>query len=167
MNTNNPDQEDTKSQRKRDMTALQKLGEKLVNLPESQLARIPLDSTLLDAVNRARSIKSHEAKRRQLQYIGKIMRSVDPEPIQAALDKIENTSQEYKAGFHKIERWRDRLLTEGDTALEQFINEFPESDHQYLRQLARKAQQDYLNNKKSGAERELFRYVRDLIENRK
>lgn len=85
---NNIPEKISKSERKRQMLALQKIGETLVKLSDAQLAQIPLDDTLLDAVNFARSLKSHEAKRRQLQYIGKLMRHIDPAPIQAALEKF-------------------------------------------------------------------------------
>ncbi len=80
----------SKSQRKRDMIALQKLGESLLKLTPDKLARIPLDESLHDAILVAHSIKSHEARRRQLQYIGRLMRNVDPAPIEKALEKIKN-----------------------------------------------------------------------------
>lgn len=154
----------TKSALKRQMEALQKIGEALVALPEAQLKKIPLENPLLDAIMTARSLKSHEAKRRQLQYIGKIMRNIDVEPVQAALEKVQNKSREGKAQFHQIERWRDRLIAEGDTALEQFIEQYPDADRQHIRQLMRKAQQDVKKQKNTGGETELFRYVRDLVE---
>src|SRR5947207_4279167 len=154
----------TKSERKRQMLALQKLGEILVALPEVQLKKIPLDNLLLDAVNMARSLKSHEAIRRQLQYIGKIMRNIDPAPIQIALEKIQGTHQKNKAQFHQIERWRDKLIAEGDSALEKLLEQYPEIDRQQIRQLIRNAQHDVLNNKNSGSETELFRYLRCFIE---
>lgn len=147
----------SKSQRKRDMTALQKIGETLVRLPAAQLAKIPLESVLYEAILLARQLKSHEAIRRQMQYIGKLMRFVDPIPIQAALDKIESKSKQGKAQFHLIERWRDRLIAEDDATLQQFLDEFPGSDRQRLRQLIRHAK------KNISAHSELFRYLRDVI----
>src|SRR6185312_5207679 len=83
----------TKSALKRQMTALQKMGEILVALPESQLKKIPLENPLHDAIYAARSLKSHEAKRRQMQYIGKLMRKIDPLPIEIALEKIQQKNQ--------------------------------------------------------------------------
>jgi len=154
----------TKSALKRQMTALQKMGEILVGLPEAQLLKIPLENPLLDAVKTARSLKSHEAKRRQLQYIGKIMRHIDVEPIQIALEKIQDKSQKSKAEFHQIERWRDRLITEGDLALEKFLEQYPDADRQHIRQLMRKAQNDVAKQKNTGGETELFRYLRGLVE---
>ena len=152
----------TKSELKRQMTALQKMGEILVELPEAQLKKIPLEHPLLDAVNHARSLKSHEAKRRQLQYIGKLMRNIDATPIQFALEKIQSKNQQSKAHFHQIERWRDRLIAEGDPALEKLIEQHPHIDRQHVRQLIRSAQQDVAKGKNSGSKTELFRYLQAL-----
>lgn len=150
----------SKSQLKRDMANLQKLGEKLVELTAGQLAQVPMDETLADAVDMARSLKNNEARRRQMQYIGRLMRDIDPKPIEDAIEKIQLKSQQNKAVFHQIERWRDRLIAEGDKQLEIFIDKFPHSDRQHLRQLVRNAQQA-----KSGADTELFRYIRQIVEN--
>lgn len=154
----------TKSALKRQMTALQKMGETLVDLPEAQLKKIPLENPLLDAIKTARSLKSHEAKRRQLQYIGKLMRNIDAEPIQSALEKVQNKNQQSKAQFHQIERWRDKLIAEGDTALEKLLEQYPDADRQHIRQLMRKAQNDVTQQKNTGGETELFRYLRLLID---
>jgi ribosome-associated protein len=148
----------SKSQRKRDMTALQKMGETLVRLPAAQLAKIPLESTLADAIALARTITGHEALRRQMQYIGKLMRFVDPEPIHAALEGIESKSKFSKAQFHLIERWRDRLIAEDDDALQAFLEKFPTTSRQQLRQLVRNAK------RRETADTELFRYIRKIIE---
>jgi ribosome-associated protein len=148
----------SKSQRKRDMTALQKMGETLVRLPAAQLSKIPLEPVLAEAITQAQKLTSHEAIRRQMQYIGKLMRFVDPEPIQAALEKIESKSKQSKAHFHLIERWRDRLIVEDDAALQAFLEAFPESGRQHLRQLVRNAK------KRTSADTELFRYLRKMIE---
>jgi len=141
------------------MIALQKLGEALVNLPAAQLAEIPLDPLLLEAVDAARSYKSHEAKRRQLQYIGRLMREIDPEPIQFALEKIQSKGKQAKAQFHQVERWRDKLIEDGDKALQPFLEKFPNTDHTRLRQLVRNAQQE-----KTGADTQLFRYLKQIID---
>lgn len=153
-----PDDRPSKSQRKRDMIALQKIGEILVELPAPKLAKIPMSERLSDAVAEARALKSHEAKRRQMQYIGRIMRDEDPQPIEEALAKIQSKHQHDKAQFHQIERWRDKLKAEGDVQLEDFLNQFPNGDAQHLRQLTRNAQL-----KKVGADTELFRYLRQII----
>ena len=169
MIDNDPDHDSTpepltKSALKRQMTALQEIGEILVDLPAAELKKIPLENPLLDAIMTARSLKSHEARRRQLQYIGKIMRHTDVSPIQNALEILQNKSRQGKAHFHQMERWRDRLVKEGDVALEEFLERYPMADRQHIRQLMRKAQKDVLHQKKTGGETELFRYLRELIE---
>lgn len=152
----------SKSQRKRDMTALQKLGEILVKLSPSDLAKIPLDNQLAEAIAAAQTITNHEGKRRQLQYIGRLMREVDPAPIQEAIDKIQSKHQFAQAQFHQLEHWREKLINEGDTALQTFIQQFPEADHQHVRQLIRNAQKERKDGKNAGASTELFRYLRGL-----
>ncbi len=153
----------SKSQRKRDSTNLQKIGEALIELSESQLDKITLPDDLREAVLFAHTLKSHESIRRHLQFIGKLMRNVDAEPIELAISKIKSDSNISTAKFHRIEKWRDKLITEGDTELQNFIEKYPEADRQQLRQIVRKAQFDRKNNKNTGGETELFRYLRDIL----
>ncbi len=153
----------SKSHAKREMQALQELGEKLVALPAAQLAKLPLSDELIEAIRLAQTLKANEGKRRQLQFIGKLMRNVDPLPIQAALETLRQETKKNLAHFHKMEEWRDRLLAEGDEALQAFLEAYPQADRQRLRQLQRKAQQDYLKNSKTGAGTELFKYLRALL----
>lgn len=160
---NNLSQRPSKSQRKREMLAMQELGKTLVELPASELSQIPLEPRLAEAIEAARVITIHEAKRRQLQYIGRLMRDTDLAPIEEALDKIHRKNQSSKAAFHQIERWRDRLIVEKDIALQEFLEKFPTSDRQKLRQLIRKSREDRAADKNSGAETELFRYLRDIL----
>lgn len=152
-------QRDSKSKRKRDMIALQKMGEQLVNLPAAQLDKIPLDPVLADAIADARNINSREGKRRQLQYIGRLMRNADLEPIQSALDKLALKSGQSKAKLHQTERWRDQLIAEDDSALQAFLDQYPDVDRQKLRQLVRNAKKAL-----RGADTELFRYLRQIID---
>lgn len=154
-------EEVSKSSIKRDMAALQKIGEALVKLAQSQLDKIPLPPQLLDAINLARSLKTRESIRRQLQYIGKLMRNVDVAPIQEALRKLQFTNAQITKEFHEIENWRERLIKEGDEAIQEYMNLYPDTDRQKLRQLVRKAQHDRKQEKNTGAETELFRYLRD------
>jgi ribosome-associated protein len=149
----------SKSHRKREMIALQKLGEALVNLPEAQLDNIPLDEKLFDAITMARSITNFEGKRRQMQYIGRLMRDADVKPIEEALARFQLKHQNSTAQFHQTERWRDKLMAEGDEKIQEFILAFPDTDRQRLRQLTRNAKL-----LKSGADTELFRYIRQMIE---
>lgn len=153
----------SKTQRKNAMLDLQKLGEALIELSESQLAQIPLDDDLLAAIQTAHKLKTHESIRRHLQFIGKKMRKIDPEPIRLALKKIHLIKDQVTAKFHKIEEWRTQLISGGDEALQTFLEAYPLADRQRLRQLIRKATRDHVNNTNSGAETELFRHLRELL----
>lgn len=159
-----PDNE-SKSQRKEDMLALQKIGESLIKLTEEQLTTIDLPDNLLTAIQHIKSLTSNEAKRRQLQYIGKIMRQIDPELIKQTLKCIEFIHEKNTAQFHHIEEWRTKLLIHGDDALNSFLGDYPKVDRQQLRQLIRNAQQDRKNNKNTGAEKALFKYLQSIVEN--
>ena len=155
---------DSKSQRKQDMLVLQKIGESLIKLTEEQLATIELPDNLLTAIQHIKSLTANEAKRRQLQYIGKLMRQIDAESIQEALKRIEMIHEKDIGRFHHIEEWRTRLLVNGDEVLNAFLNDYPNVERQQLRQLIRNAQQDRKNNKNTGAEKTLFKYLRSKIE---
>lgn len=157
----------SKSQRKRDMHALQDLGEQLISLNSRQLHDLPLPELLLTAINTAKAIKSHEARRRQLQYIGKLMRTVDAAPIQHALDALLNVQHQKVDQFHHLEQWRDRMLKEGDPAVNEFLQEFIKADRQQLRQLLRNAHKEETDGKPPIASRALFRYLRQLQEESK
>lgn len=152
----------SKSEIKRDAEALKKLGEKLVELTQANLDKVPLDETLLDAVNLARkSVK--EARRRQLQFIGKLLRSADVEPIQEALDKIENKHNQQQAMLHKLEHLRDDLVEQGDDILVRFFDDYPQADRQHLRNLVRAAKKEKELNKPPKAYREIFQYLKELV----
>jgi ribosome-associated protein len=155
--------ENSKSQRKRDMLALQKLGEVLIKLTEAQLAQCALPEELLDAIHEIKNMAANEAKRRQLQYIGKLMRHIDVEPIQATLKRMQYTHEKTTAAFHQTEQWREDLIVEGDDKLNAFLMENPDIDRQQLRKLIRNAQQDRKNNKNTGAEKKLFQFIKDVI----
>jgi ribosome-associated protein len=153
----------SKSQVKRDLQALLDIGKELTALSESQLAKIPLPDNILEAVQFSHSLKSNGAKKRHLQYLGKIIREVDPEPIKAALQKIKFALKENTRQFHKLEQWRDDLIVTGDAALQKLLELYPDADRQHLRQLIRNAKNDRDKNKNSGAETELFKYLRTLF----
>ncbi len=158
-----PEEEEPKSKSavKREMTALQKLGEELVNLSPAKLAKIPMPEQLAEAVMLARRLKNREGKRRQLQYIGKIMRVIDSEAIQQALESFHHDSLAFRQHFHRLENWRDRLISEGDRAMEDLLVDMPELDRQHLRQLIRQAQKEVSQNKPPAAARKLFQYLRE------
>jgi ribosome-associated protein len=150
----------SKTKRKQEMHALQALGAALVALPESQLGDLSLEYKLHEAVVAAKRIKSHEAKRRQMQYIGKLMRGVDPEPIRARLATIEGHSAQASAQHRRLEAWRERLLAD-DEALTEFAAAFPGADLQALRALLRNTRKEMKESKPPRAFRELFRFIKD------
>lgn len=154
----------SKTEMKRDMEALQKIGEELVNLKPNALAKIPLDEEMLDAIHDAQRFKN-EARRRQLQFIGKLMRQVDIEPIQAALDMLRNKHSQATAQLHKLEQKRDDLIDNGDSMINEIIAEHPDADRQRLRQLVRQANKEKAQNKPAKAYREIFQYLKELYLN--
>lgn len=151
----------SRSEMKRDMEALQKLGEQLVSLKPVVLKKFPLDESLYDAIIDAQRFEK-EAKRRQLQLIGKMMRNFDPEPIQAALDLHNNKHNQQTIELQKLEKLRDRIVAEGDNAIDDVINTYPSADRQKLRQFARAAKKEQENNKPPKAYREIFQYIKSL-----
>ncbi len=154
----------SKSQLKRESHALTDLGKELVELPQNKLDKIPLEENLLDAINLARRIKERGGKKRQLQFIGKLLRKADATPIIAAMDQLKNEHLQENARLHKLEQWRDRLIEEGDSALGELLSEHPDADRQHLRQLLRNAQRERKQNKPPKSARELFKYLRDNLE---
>ncbi|HEB98237.1 MAG TPA: DUF615 domain-containing protein [Thiotrichales bacterium] len=153
----------SKTRRKREADALQALGETLVGLPEARLAAIELPDRLREAVMEARRIKARGGRRRQLQYIGKLMRSIDADPIRAALDDFTRQNRRAARAFRQLEALRDQLIAEGDAALGEVLERFPHCDRQHLRQLMRQARKDQAADKTAGL-RALFRYLRELSE---
>lgn len=152
----------SKSQKKRDMTALQVLGQALVELPADRLAKIEMPDALRIALADARRFTKHEAKRRQMQYIGKLMRKIDPAPFQAALDALAGVSAIENARFHRIERLRTRLIEDEAAALSEIAAAHPGADLQHLRQLRRNAVKEQELAKPPRAFREIFRILREL-----
>lgn len=150
----------SKTKRKQEMTELQSLGVKLVALPESQIAELPLEERLREAILEARRITSHEAKRRQLQYIGRLMRDVDPAPLRERLEAITGHSAQAAAQHRRLEAWRERLLAD-DEALTAFAAEHPGADLQALRTLIRNARKEQKIGKPPRAYRDLFRLIKE------
>jgi len=157
------DEQVSKSQKKREADSLQKIGVKFIELSMTKLDSLPLTDTLRKAIVDAKAIKSHGAKRRQAQLIGKLMRAADYEAIISAYEKIIEEDSAVTAGFHEIELWRDRLIAESKDSLTQFIDIYQPEDVQQLRQLIKKACDDQLKEKNTGAAKALFRYLRSAI----
>jgi len=152
----------SKSSRKREMQALQDLGEQLVALSPERLKKVPLPETLYEAIRAAQGFKM-EARRRQLQYIGKLMRKIDPEPIQAQLDIFAGNSAVEVAKMHRLERLREQLL-EDEQVIGTIAETWPEADLQYLRTLRRNALKEREAARPPKSFREIFRVLRELQE---
>ena len=153
----------SKSRLKREMISVQDLGEELVELPIRLLQRFDLPESLLDAIGAARGMNSRGARKRQLQYIGRLMREVDAEPIRKTMDDIKHRQVHAAQQLHLIERWRERLLNEGDGALQALCEEYSGTDRQRVRQWLRVAEQERAGHKPPAAARALFQYLRELI----
>jgi ribosome-associated protein len=152
----------SKTRRKKDMHALQALGEALVALAPAQVAGLGLPERLADAIADARRIPTFEGRRRQMQYIGRLMREVDPEPIAQHLALLRNERSRDNARHREAERWRERLLAE-DAALTELASAHPGIDTQHLHTLVRNARREIARGAAPKASRALFRAVRDCL----
>lgn len=153
----------SKSQIKRDSAARQDLGKELIELPREQLKRLSLPPEVMDAVLLGQTITAHGGLRRQRKYIGKLLRDMDPEPIRQELAALRTVSASAVRRLHQCERWRDRMLAEGDAAVNGFVAEHPGADRQRLRQWARDGRREREEGKPPRAARLLFRYLRELL----
>nr|WP_240615609.1 ribosome biogenesis factor YjgA [Alteromonas facilis] len=159
------EQEKSKSQLKREAEAKQKLALTLVDMSDAHLAKMPLDDELLDAITLARKInRKKDGFRRQLQFLGKLMRMRDTSPIEQAVSLLTSKHQQANAHFHYLETLRDRIVKQGDKAINPLVDEHPELERQKLRQLQRKAAKELKEQKPPAAARELFKYLKEFIQ---
>ncbi len=154
----------SRTQLKNEMKQLQKMGEELVSLPGGQLKKLDLPESLIEAIEFARTTKKHEARRRQMQRIGALMREIDPEPIQQMLDDIANGRKAEARHFQELEKWRDELIAGNSEILETIFDQFPAADRQHINQLVRNAQKEAKENKPPKSARALFKHLRELKE---
>ena len=152
----------SKTQKKRAAEALQELGEKLVKLSEEQLGEIDMPEEVFHAVTEAKTIKSHGARKRQMQLIGALMRKIDPEPVRNAIDELERGNYKKAMEFKGTESWRDELLAGNKELMEELLLTYPSADRQQLSQLVRNAQKERKNNRPPKAFRALFHYLKEL-----
>ena len=157
-----PSERPSKSQRKREMSALQDLGAALVRLAAGQLARIELPDNLREAIAAARRITDHEGRRRQLQYVGRLMRGVDAEPIARALAAATGDSRAAVERMHRCQRWRERLLDD-DAALTELLRGQPDIDAQPLRALIRAARHERASGAPPKHARLLYRWLHETL----
>jgi len=152
----------SKSARKREASAAQDLGTRLIALRDSDLVELDLPERLLEAIRLAKRITARGGLARQRQYIGKLMRDVDPAPIEAALSATSRTDAQDAEKHKRIETWRARLLAEGPAALEEFMKWRPTADRKSLQALITKATNERIDSgSREGASRQLFRALRD------
>lgn len=160
-----PDDQEFKSktQVKKEMLALQELGERLTTLPASLLAKCMLPDALLHAINEFKRIPERRgARKRQLQFIGKLMRDIDPEPILQVLDEQGQQAELAKRRFHRLEDVRDGLIDGDQSLLEELISKNPDLDIQYMRQLIRQAAKEKATGKTPTSARKLFACLKEL-----
>ena len=160
--TDNSEELPSKTRRKQEMHALQEIGEQLVQLDFKRLTELNLPDTLRDAILEARRMRKHGAVRRQMQFIGKLMRSVDAEPIREKLDVWGGLNLKHTAWLHTLERWRERLLAD-ERALGELGQQYAAADLQQLRTLIRNAQKERLADKPPKSFRALFQELQKII----
>jgi ribosome-associated protein len=159
----NDSEQPSKSELKRRSSDLQALGEALIELSDSELDALPLPEQLRDAVLLARRITAHGGLYRQKQYIGKLMRKIDAEPIQAALEAKRARERTEALRFRRVEQWRDRLLREGDAAIELLRAEAPSVDAAAIAALIARARREREHSAPPRAARELFQLLRAAL----
>ena len=153
----------SKTKLKAEADAAQHIGKKLVDLSKDKLIKLALPEALFEAVLEAKRITANGAIRRQMQYLGRLMRDVDSAPIIQQLQAWEGKNSQENARFHGMERWRDRLIAE-PAALQEFLALQPQADIQQLRTLIRNAQKEAAANKPPKSSRELFKLIREVSE---
>ncbi len=153
----------SKTQRKREMHELFDLGKELVELSISQLESLPLEERLHQEVLTCREITKHGARKRQLKLISKLIRDADIKGIREGVEALSAPRRKAVADFHRIERWRDRLIDEGDFVVTEFIDRYPAVDRQELHRLLRTIAHSSASTRGKRAKRELFQLVHGLV----
>jgi ribosome-associated protein len=153
----------SKSARKREAASLQELGVKLSALPDQEIKSLGLPEELFVALRDLRRLPSHGAQVRQRQYIGKLMRTIDPEPVLAKLAERKRRHDVEIRQFQQIERWRDRLLSGPAAAIDELLEEYPNADRTTLVRLLEKAEKERLEQRSPVGARELFAFLRQLL----
>jgi ribosome-associated protein len=153
----------SRSKLKAESDALQKLGVQLLDLPESRWEKLDLPEKLFDALKEAKRITNFEGKRRQMQYIGKLMRKVDPAPIEAAVVAAKKGSATETLSLHRAERWRDDLIADEGT-LERWMAEYPQTDAQHLRSLIRQARKAIVPDEGAGVAQRQTKVYREIFQ---
>ena len=152
----------SKSERKREMQALQALAERLIHSNPQQWQQFDFSTAMLEALDETRRVKGHSAMRRHTRRLAKLLKHEDAQQVEALFERVDRQQHAETERFHRAERWRDRLLEAGDKALEELLDVCPNADRQQLRQLIRGAKQERERNKSPASQRKLFRYIKSL-----
>jgi ribosome-associated protein len=156
----------SRSQLRREALDVLKLAQALIEMSEAQLGAVTMHEDLRDEVRRARAVTQQIARKRQAQFLAKQMRKLDDAELDAIRATLENDKDQVRreaAALHRLEQWRDRLIAQGDDALNEFVVQHPQADRQRLRTFARQARQEQDRGKPPHAARELFRALRELL----
>lgn len=149
---------------KRELKALQDLAKELIELKDQQLAKLPLNDIVLAAIVESRRITQHIARKRHLKYVTKQLRELDEDALRQGMSVLKDQDNVANARFHHMEKWRDRLIEEGDEVLKALMDEYPHAERQQIRQLIRNAQKEKLANQAPKSARALFKLIRELME---
>ncbi len=152
----------SRTQLKKEMHALQDLGERLMKLKPEIWQQFNFSESMRDALNESKRIKNHNAIRRHIRRLGKLLKDEDTEQVTTLFERMDNEHLQDTRRFHRIERWRDRLLDEGDSALKELLDVCPNADRQHLRQLIRSGAKERLQGKSPASQRKLFQYLKGL-----
>jgi ribosome-associated protein len=154
--------EKSKSQIKREFAELQKLGEKLVTLKPTQISAFSFSQIILDALDEYTRIKNRTAQHRHIRRIGKLLADEDVTSIRQNLERLSSNHPEERRRVKLLEEWRERLITDGDSALNELASLCKELDRHYLRQLIRAAQKERASGKTPSAAKKIFAYIKTL-----
>ena len=152
----------SKSQIKRELAALQQLGARLVELNAEQWRQLDLNESLLAALEESRRIKGHSAMRRHIRRLGKLLKDENADRVKMLFAQLGEKHLQETHRFHRLERWRERLINECDQAFEDLLQQCPDADRQHLRQLIRTCRKESEQERPPAAQRKLFRYLREL-----
>ena len=155
----------SRTQKKHEAEAVQALGERLIELSTKQLKALNLPENLFDAVQSAKTITAHGGRKRQLQYIGKLMRHIEIDSIVSYFEALDSTHYANNFKFKNMEDWRDRLIEEGNDAVQAFLEKYPATDIQQLRQLVRNATNKKNEKLALKSKRAIFQFIKEIISN--
>jgi ribosome-associated protein len=154
----------SKSQRKRDLADLRSLGEQLLSIPEDQLEKLE-NPTLIEALLECKKIRKGNARKRQIQYIGKLLRQGDADIARELIDRFDASSKSHLMQFHRLEQWRERLISDDADVTNEIADEYPDLDRQHLRQLVRNAASERTEERDPPIHyRKLFQYLKSLAD---